>query len=325
MSEICGVFQGDLIIRSALVEGIADLRRHPELIKFIFASLAQDELTKAVYGQKEIDQAAKWFRATDFPVFMSTRLDKPKFPCVSISLVESSEADNTLSDTHYQPQEDNADEWPALTNRFSPTSYTSSTGVMVIPDAVTAELILATGMVVIDDFGVSHIIQDVYDRSTIVLPIGTVASFTHAVIKGAPPSRIITLESCTMTESYQIGCHVQGEAVYLTYLHSIISFILLRYRETLLEARGFECSSINSADFRRNDYFESENVFSRHIVLKGKVRQTWPKLITSKITGVASVPVFSAVGDEVSAPEPVIDVDSEDAWLLESDGIGIKP
>src|SRR6476646_6304158 len=45
-----GVFQGDIIIRTALIEGMRDIRRQPWLLDYAFASLAQDDLTKSVYG-----------------------------------------------------------------------------------------------------------------------------------------------------------------------------------------------------------------------------------------------------------------------------------
>lgn len=323
-SEITGWFQSDVIIRSALVEGIADLRRNPYLIDFIFASLAKDDLTKAVYGEKEIAQAKKWFRATEIPVFMATRLDKPKFPCVSISLLESSETENTLADVHSTPSEDNDSEWPDLSDPFSPTSYTASTGIMVLPTVVTDNLILAPGMVIMDDVGRAHTILEVSDRDTIVLAENTVAAFGNATVRGQRPSRVTTIESCKMKEAYQIGCHVMGESFFLTYLHSIISFILLRYKEVLMEARGYERSTISSSDFRRNDYWESENVFSRHINLTGYVQQMWPKLISNKITGSSVVPVYSSTGTSIDVVVPEINVDSEDSWLADSDGLGVK-
>ena len=325
MSQITGIFASDVVIRTALLEGINDLRRYPYLLDFVFAFLPKDALTAKMYGLKEQAQARKWFQRSNIPIFLSTRLDKPKFPCISIGLLESIESENTLADVHYNPKEDGTLDWPALTDPFCPTGFTSSTGVMKLPDAVTSQLVLAPGMMLIDDIGGVHEILDVTDQSTIVLAAGTTASFTQAIIKGAPPSAIVAIESCRAKESYSIGCHVQGEDVWLTYLHAIVQFILFRYRETLLEARGFERSSINSSDFRRNDAFsEVENIFSRHINVTGYVQQMWPKLISPKITGVASVPVATGTGQTVDAVVPEIGVDQTDAWLVDSDGLGVK-
>lgn len=324
-SEIIGLFQGDIIIRSALLEGIADLRRNPWLLQYVFASLKYDDLTSRVYGQKEIDQAAKWFMATEIPIFMSARVDKSKFPCVSISQVDSSETELTLADVHYKPSEDNDLQNPPLTAVFAPVSFVSSTGVMIVPDSVTANLILAPGMVIYDDTGRGHPILEVTDRSTFSISAGVTNSFSHAVIKGAAPSRIATLESVKERETYQIGCHVQGEPVHLTYLHSIIKFIIFRYRQDLFEARGFERSTSHSSDFSRNAFFDAELVFTRSITLTGTVTQVWPKLVSDKITGVVGVPIAVQVGDAADAPDPDIGVDSEDAWMTSVDSLLLRP
>ena len=65
----------------------------------------------------------------------------------------------------------------------------------------------------------------------------------------------------------------------LTWLWSVAKYALMRYREGMLEHRGFQISSIKSSDYLRNDAFQSlgENVYSRFIVLTGQVEETWLK------------------------------------------------
>ena len=326
-SELTGIFCGDIIIRSALIEGIADLRRNPYLLPFVFASLKYDELTKKEYGVKEINQGCKWFLKTEIPVAFSARIDKPKFPIVTISQMDSSEQEMTFSDTHYTPQEDSSLFDPALTDPFIPVSYVASTGTMVVPDSVSANLILAPGQLIFDDVGVGHPILTVTDAVTVTIAVGCTASFTRAVIKGATPAQIVTIESVKESETYQIGCHVEGDPTHLIFLHAIVRFILLRYKQTLLEERGFERSTTKSSDFMRNGQFEAENVFSRHITLSGFVQNSWPKAIIQKITGIETVPVVAAVGDtaDVTAIENDIGLTDDDAWLASVDGIGLKP
>ena len=208
--EITGIFQGDVILRAALLEGIADLRRNPYLLDYIFASLPKDALTAKKYGTQEVAQAKKWFQATEIVVFQSVRLDKPKFPCISVSMVGESEAENTIADVHYLPQDTDSEEWPALTPAFSPMSYVASTGCMVLPSETTSDLIVAPGMVVVDDNNVPHTIVEVDDRNTIFLDANTVAPFTKAVIKGETPSRIVTIESVREKEIFEVDFSVQG-------------------------------------------------------------------------------------------------------------------
>lgn len=318
-TEALGIFQGDLIIRSALIEGLADLRRNPYLLDYVFASLPKDDLTADTYGQKEVDQAKKWFLATNIPVVLNIRIDEAKFPCLAIMLGESSEAENTLSDTHYQPQEDTAAVWPVLVGPFAITSYDAATGTVVIPSEIAAQLVVVPGMVLEDQVGKLYPILEIVDTTIFTIQPGIVADFGMAQIRSAQPSLVTALESLAFKESYVVGCFVQGEPVHLTYLHSIVVFILLRYKEKLLEGRSFERSTISSTDFRKNDSTEMENVFNRYVTVNGFVRNFWPKLTTPKIQSV--VPVIQ-VADSGNVPN---DTDPDDAlWIGDLDTIGTK-
>ncbi len=277
MTEILGIHQSDILIRSAVIWALKRMRDNPKLIDSVFRSLAEDDLTKLDYGDQEIARAKEWFLKTDIPVFMSYRVDEPKFPCISISLQESSETENTLGDVHYVTSEDTEGDWPAISGPFTPTAYSPSSGMMVIPADPIAGLTLAPGMYVIDRDGRAHLVNEVLDDDTIAVTAGTVADFTGAILKGAKPRLVTSIESANCRETYQIGCHVQGESFYLSWLHSILLFTLFRYRQDLLERRGFERSSVTSSEFRRNSEFDQELVFSRGITINGFVRQVWPK------------------------------------------------
>jgi hypothetical protein len=317
-SEARGIFQSDVIIRSAIMAAIRDLRLNPWLLDYVFASLLNDplirELIKSDFPEKEIEQARRWFLGNEIVVFMSHAIVEPKFPCVTISLVESSEQEATLADVHYVPKQDNDSKWPALTIQFTPVSYNALTGVVTIPDAIADSLVIAAGMMLVDSSGRAHEIIEMDSRTQFKIAPGTVANFTGAVLKGRRPAYITTFESVKMQETYSLGCHVQSEGVHLTYLHSVIVFCLLRYKETLLEGRGFERAKISSSDFMRNGAFEQENVFSRHIQVTGYVTQTWPKQTQPKITSTLVSPLVVSVNSSSgSALEP--DPNSDESWL----------
>jgi hypothetical protein len=131
------------------------------------------------------------------------------------------------------------------------------------------------------------------------------------------------MESASFRESYSIGVHVHGEPVRLTYLHSILVFILLRYREVLLEGRGFERTKIGSTEVSRNAFFAQENVFTRYVSITGFVRQYWPKQIVPRITSVMAQPAFGVHGEPL-AQAPVNPVDNplglaEYPWIGDGD------
>lgn len=292
-SEAIGFHQSDLIIRSAIMAMLEDVRRNPWLLDYVFGSLPKDTLTKEEYGQKEIDNAKRWFVSTKIPVFMSTRVDDATLPAISISLIDSSEAELTLGDVHYESRQDDDRLWPALCDNFRPASYNPLTGFLTVPTTIGDSLVIVPGMILVDTAGASHEILTVVDDYSLTIAPVTGQNFGSCVIKGTKPSGVVAFESVKMKETYSIGCHVQGEQTHLTYLHTILAFCLYRYKAAYLEARGFERTVISSTDFRRNEQFENELTWSRHIQITGFVQQVWPAAFSQKVTSVTPAPKFS--------------------------------
>lgn len=310
VTEALGIHQSDIIIRTAIVAAIADLRAKPYLLDYIFASLPRDELTLRDYGEKEVQNAKDWFLKTDIPVVMDYRLDHAQFPCITISLQESVEAEQTLGDVHYKPTDEVEAAWPVLAGPFTPVDYEANTGLMTIPDAVAEVLVLAPGMLIIDNVGRQHVIEQVLDTTVAQIKPGTIADFRTCTIKSERPPMMATLESLAFRETYQIGCHVQSDSAHLTYLWSIVYFVLLAYKQALLEARGFERSILSSTQFQTNQTTQNELVYSRYINIQGHVRNYWPKQITPRIQGAG---VQISVG-EVNVPGESTS-DGESLWV----------
>ena len=308
-SDAFGIFQSDLIIRTALLAALADLRANPFLLDYVFSSLTKDALTVQAYGGQEIQNAKKWFLDQEVRVVMNTQMNAgDKLPCISISLTESAEvaSEGTLGDIHYQYLQDLTAPWPDLTTPFTPTSWTPSTGMFILPPATGNQLDPVEGLIVIDQAGNQYPVTDVLDGLTLVISGGGPNSdFTNCTIRGPQPSFVRHMESASFRETYSLGIHVHGEPVYLTYLHSVVVFVLLRYREVLLEGRGFERSGFSSSDMARNAFFSQENVFSRYVSITGYVRQSWPKQIVPKITSVMVQVAIGEVNETAPAPLPV--------------------
>lgn len=291
-----GMHQSDLILRSSLLEMIEDLRQNPWLIDFCFASLRKDERLRKLYAQ-EIEQVKKWFMDTDFPVVVCPRTDEPQLPCVTIQIAASNEVDGetTLGDVHYEPFEDtdSTPDWPDLCDPFTPLSYTPATGEIVLPDSVAAQLVVVAGMQLIDTNGKAIPIVEVDDGVTIFVAPNTVLDLRASTIRGVYPSYQVRLESSQFRETYLIGVHVNNEPVYATYLHSLIQFQLLRRKEDLLEGRGVERTSVQTADLRTLQNFELQWGFEKYITMVGTVRNYWPKTIAQKIETTSFTPTFT--------------------------------
>jgi len=285
LTRITGIHQSDIIIRSAVTAGLADMRANPWLLDYVFASLPQDTLTWKEYGEKDLQEARKWFVSTNVPVSILPRMDESKFPQITIELQESSEVapEATLGDVNYDPTESNDMTWPALTPQFTPISYTPSTGAVKL--SLPLEPLVAKGMFIVDRLGKEHVIISVTSQSEFKIDKGTVADLRGCVLKGHRPNWVVDIESSSFKESYRLGIHVSGEPAHLTWLHAIVQFSLLRYKQVLMEARGFERSTISSSQVARAEWSEAENVFSRYITISGYVRQFWPKTIAPVIDG----------------------------------------
>jgi len=280
-TKALGIHASDVIIRSALVLGLQDLRDNPRLLDFIQAGLVQDGLTWKDQGQSDIDRARDWFLKTNINVVMVPVVNEAQLPAVTISLLNSTEVvpESTLGDVHWDTSEDDPESWPVLYGPLQPRSYSQATGLLTFRET----LAVAAGMWVTDSGGQPHEIIEIIDDNSFKIAAHTVADFRGATIRPEGSGSAIGLESSSFRETYRLGLHVGDEPVYLTWLHAAVVFVLLRYKQVLLEARGFERSTLASTDFVREQQYEAEMVYNRYVNVTGYVRNYWPKVFAPKI------------------------------------------
>jgi len=296
-SEAIGIHQSDIIIRTALLQALRELRKNDgKLLDSVFSKISTAEKARA----------KEWFLRQEIPVVMTPRLDEAKTPCISIALAASDEAEVTLGDVHYKSSEDNDSAWPALVPNFSIYDYDPATGILTIPADIQDALVLVEGMSLVDTKGTAAEILEILDNDQVRVAPTVGLDFRSTTIKGQRPVFTVSLESCSYRETYQLGVHVDGEPVYLSWLYSIVAFCLFRYKQQYLEARGFERSVFSAAEFDRNTMFEAEFVFSRYLNLTGYVRQYWPKTFAEKVSSVSVevLPELSTSTSIAAATEP---------------------
>jgi len=290
-----GIFPSDIVLRTAILAAIADLRSESGkwAQDYIWVALAQDDLTKAQYGDHEIARAKEWFQNTDIKVFMAGQIDNIVTPSVYISMVDQTEVENTVADVSSDPYVQEpfvmdpmpAPEPIAISSKFD-GYYTVATGNVLMPVAIGDAVTAFPGMFLVNDQGQSYEILDIIDQYNILIAPDITPNLHNVVIKTAAPSYILRLESARFRETYRLGCLVDSDPVHLIYLHGLMSFILLRYRQQYFEARGFERMTISSSDFRKDSSLSPEAAYMRFITVTGFVTQSWPKLYDIKIVGV---------------------------------------
>jgi hypothetical protein len=317
-----GIFQPDLIIRTALEYALEDIRLNPWLLDFVFAGINQDKILHKKY-KEESRLAKEWFlKQPPIPVFLLEEVIKnPTFPCVTIQLKsEEDSVELTLGDIHYQPYQNDGTVWAPLTPEFDVVAYDLSTGTVVIPESIAHKVSISTDLILVDNTGESYPILSVLDNLTFTIEPGLILDLSKVTIRPPRPSNSISLESSTAKGVYTIGVHTEGTANKLLWLYSIIRFILCRYRQTLLEARGFERSTFTSLDLFKDIHFEPQIVYSRGINLTGYYRNVWPKFVGPKINSTTFVPVLEEDGEALVGSKEIC-LDTEKAWLTAVNGI----
>ncbi len=106
-TEVVGIFQGDIIIKSAVEKALKELKADPGLLDDVLASLPQDMATADRYGDKTITQLRKWFADTEVEVLLGLKfryMEKPAI--VAIELGDENENETTLGDKNYDAIED---------------------------------------------------------------------------------------------------------------------------------------------------------------------------------------------------------------------------
>jgi hypothetical protein len=281
-----GISQPDLLIKTALDAGFADLKKYPFLLDFCFAWLPQDPVTYKKNGEISVKSAKDWFLNTPINVFMNYRpVDFGAAPCISISINSSNEEYNTLGDTNYDTSEQMLPKTLVAILSSNLNTYTSTTGVFVFNNPTNT--IITNNMIVFDlDKNMSVPILSVEATNSITLDVGLTYPLQNIAILPADQFYDVALESARFKESYSLNMFVNTKEEHIIYLSCLAQFCLLRYRQAYLDERGFEQTSISSGAVNREAVDDKEIFFSRSMTISGYVQQYWPKEVTLKIQGI---------------------------------------
>ena len=283
-AEITGIFPGDIIIKQMISLAIDDIRKNPWIVEDIFRSLIENPLLKDKYGLKEVTRAKEFILNNEINYFMSLRLDKEIFPCITIDIGSSNEDDNlaTLGDqtpfVEDLTPEEIGQPIKYIIQPFDIVSYDKTTGLVEIPADIEDYQYIDTGMVAVDpETGNGFIIQGKGGVNGFLIEIGS--NLPKGKLGIIPQYQLYQArrERAISQETYTIGMHVHGDPSTLIFLFSIVKYALYRYREALLEHENFQLSRLSCSPMSKNQIFQTENVFSRFITLRGQVEESWVK------------------------------------------------
>lgn len=281
-----GIFQLDLTVKTAVELGIEDMRKNPWLIDHMLGDCLENVYLKDKYGQKQIDACREWFLNNQIDVYMRPRNDKDRMPCVAITPGPAPEksdmrhmADQSTETIVLMPQQIGKP-IPYIVKPFVPTSYDIGSGIIGVPADTKNASGIAAGMILVDPSnGEGHVILD-FDDDGIHIEPGTALNATQLAVVPQFQFYKARVEHTFMQESCDIACYGHGDPQVALWLHSIVLYSILRYRESLLEATGFSESTVASSPLMEDQYYQGadgEQAFVRSIQLTGQTENSWIK------------------------------------------------
>ena len=280
-----GIFQGDIIIKTAIDLGIEDMRKNPWLIQYMLEDLTLSPYLVEKYGQAQIDACKEWFANNQIDVYMRPRDDKDRTPFISITMGHSNEKPDMKTQGDLSPYKKIlfpntiGKPIPYVIKPFMPTDYNEITGALSIPSTVDLSLVAPNMILVNPANGTGYAIQNIVagqlyigaNQEVNATELGIVPQFQYYEAR---------IERSFFEEMYVIECHAHGDPQTVMWLWSIVKTSLLRYRQSLLEANGFAESVISSGPPGLNPEMSTEGgekVYTRAITITGQIQNTWIK------------------------------------------------
>ena len=233
MGVSMGIMATDILIKTMIEGALADLRKNQWILDDLFGDLAYDPLSSADYGNKEVARAKEWFLSNNFGVYLTNRVDTPKFPAITIvktSTREMQERDALGDDHDMQEIEPGGITKQAqqMYPTFTPKAYDRIKGIVTLPDGVITDMMFVGQFLVSKKTGKAYVISKVLGDNQFQIQENTTDDFTDAYI--APPTSLWNLqkELIFLEESFAIGGHAQSDFNQALWLRQILQYIMLR-------------------------------------------------------------------------------------------------
>jgi len=322
------LFQGDVVIKTAIELAIDDIKKNPWLIDDIFSDFIDNPILKQKYGQKEIERAREFIMNNKINFYMKHRIDSEDFPAVTISMGNSDEdkelatlGDNSVCVEDLDPSEIGKP-IQFIVKPFQVVNYNQTTGIVEVPEGLEGFQYVGEGMVAIDpETGNGYVINGIIDDTKFKIAEGSELDVNELAIIPQYQLYRARRERITSQEQYNIGCHAHGDPSTLLFLFYLVKYALLRYREGLFEYNNFQLGTLHCTDMIRNEAFQADNVYSRFIILSGQCEEDWvksPFRVWEAIEFIEKGEAMDDVGIKICSNEDTIEGTEEaenDLWV----------
>lgn len=292
MNSNLGIFQTDVFIKTLLEESIQDIKQNLWLLDYVLWDFTHNEFLKQRYGQKQLDAAKIWFANNNINVFHQYVKDKEKFPCIVLRLGSSTEAQDlrTLGDVGehtvgLMPSEV-GQKIPYVVPPFTPSGFEPGMGTIEVPSNVDITAVSA-GMIVLNpSTGSGTPVLSINGQNIIIQPGLELDSSQLAVV---PQYRYFQTRfgRSFFQENWSMVCATNDPQT-LLWLHTIVIFTLLRYREFMEHNGILEVTNLSSTDIFNADFSNAggEEIYCREISINTKCQQNWPRGLHKKLESI---------------------------------------
>lgn len=319
------IFAGDVIIKTAIELGIDDMKKNPWLIDDMLSDMVENPYLRDKYGQKQIDACKEWLENNRINIYMRHRKDKDELPCVTIALGSSQEkselkhmADSSTETVTLLPNTIGKP-IPYVVKPFVPTSYDQDSGELTIGEDIKNTEAIAPGMILVNpNNGNGYVIKEVTTEGILLDPGLDLEGDSFGIV---PQYQFYKArrEHSFFQETYVIGCHAHGDPQTLLWLWAITKYAILRYKESLLEAGGFNEVVVSSGDLTEDPNFTTvggEESYVRFIQITGQVENSWLKSPRRSIETIAlrekKASGYTGGIKIISNSEPLTEVEEQD-------------
>ena len=286
------IFQTDAILKVLIEENLEQIKLNPWLIEQILWDFTHSQFLKTKYGEKQVKACREWFETNNINVFHQFVKDKMKFPAIAITLGSSAETQEyrTMGDVsqHTVGLAPNivGQKIPYVVAPFIPYGYDPATGEVGVPEGTDIAAVSA-GMILLNPAtGNGTPVISINGQNIFIKPGVELDASQLAIV---PQFRYFQtrMGRSFFQETWNLTCATNDVAT-LLWLHSIVLFGLLRYREFMEHNGVLEITNLSSTDIFNADFSnaEGEEIYCRQITISNKVEQTWPRDLHKKIESV---------------------------------------
>lgn len=287
-----GIFPTDVFIKTLLEESIDDIKKNLWLLDHIMWDFTHNEFLRTKYGQKQVDAAKEWFATNNINVFHQYVKDKEKFPCIVLTLGSSQETQElrTLSDVSQEtigltPTEV-GQKIPYVLAPFIPYGYDPATGEVGVPEGLDVAPV-SPGMILLNPTtGNGTPVLSINGQNIFIKPGVELDASSLAVV---PQYRYFQsrLGRSFFQENWAITCATNDVST-LLWLHMVVVYSLLRYREFMEHNGILEITNLNSTDIFNSDFSNAngEEIYCRQVNISNKVEQKFVRDLHKKVESV---------------------------------------